>query len=172
MGLSIIYITVRVVQMSSLFCQGQGVDYKYQLGLMGQLETKAKLLLEFVHSFIIHPFIQNVLMHCWSVAKLCLTLCDPMNCSPQDSSVYRISQARILECCHFLLQIFPSQRSNPCLPHWQAGPLPSEPPGKPPRTVRCPITVTSEFLKWHPGNEPWKRPQCSQPSRWVMHMCE
>lgn len=64
MGLSIIYITVRVVQMSSLFCQGQGVDYKYQLGLMGQLETKAKLLLEFVHSFIIHPFIQNVLMHC------------------------------------------------------------------------------------------------------------
>ena len=32
------------------------------------------------------------------VAKLCLTLsCDPMNCSPPDSSLYGTSQARILE---------------------------------------------------------------------------
>ena len=113
-------------------------------------------------------------VYCYLVAKLCLTLCDLMNYSPQDSSVHRISQARILErvCCHFLLQIFPTQRSNPCLLHWQAGSLPSEPPGKPPRTVRGPITVTSEFLKWHPENEPWKHSQCPQPSRWVMHMCE
>ena len=35
--------------------------------------------------------------------------------------------------CHALLQgIFPTQRSNPCLLHWQADSLPSEPPGKPP----------------------------------------
>ena len=27
----------------------------------------------------------------------CLTLCDPMDCSPSDSSVHGISQARILE---------------------------------------------------------------------------
>ena len=32
-----------------------------------------------------------------SVAKLCLTLCDPMNCSMPVSSVHGISQARILE---------------------------------------------------------------------------
>ena len=32
-----------------------------------------------------------------SVAKLCLTLCDPMDCSLQASSVHEISQARILE---------------------------------------------------------------------------
>ena len=31
------------------------------------------------------------------VAKLCLTLCDPMDCSPPGSSVHGISQARILE---------------------------------------------------------------------------
>ena len=32
-----------------------------------------------------------------SVAELCLTLCKPMNCSPPDSSVHGIFQARILE---------------------------------------------------------------------------
>ena len=32
-----------------------------------------------------------------SVAQSCLTLCDPMNCSPPGSSVHEISQARILE---------------------------------------------------------------------------
>ena len=31
------------------------------------------------------------------VAQLCLTLCDPMDCSPPGSSVHGISQARILE---------------------------------------------------------------------------
>ena len=30
-------------------------------------------------------------------AQLCLTLCDPMDYSPPGSSVYGISQARILE---------------------------------------------------------------------------
>ena len=32
-----------------------------------------------------------------SVAQLCLTLCDPMNCSPPGSSVHEILQARIPE---------------------------------------------------------------------------
>ena len=31
------------------------------------------------------------------VSQSCLTLCDPMNCSPPGSSVHRISQARILD---------------------------------------------------------------------------
>ena len=31
------------------------------------------------------------------VAQLCPTLCDPMDCSPQGSSVHGILQARILE---------------------------------------------------------------------------
>ena len=35
---------------------------------------------------------------CYLVAKSCLTLCDPMDCSPRGSSVQRIFQARILEC--------------------------------------------------------------------------
>ena len=32
-----------------------------------------------------------------SVTQLCLTLCDPMDCSPPGSSVHGIFQARILE---------------------------------------------------------------------------
>ena len=44
-------------------------------------------------------------------AQLYPTLCDPMDCSPPDSCVHEIFQARILEwVCHFLLQgIFPIQ---------------------------------------------------------------
>ena len=34
---------------------------------------------------------------CCLVIQLCLTLCDPMDCSPSDSSVHGISQERILE---------------------------------------------------------------------------
>ena len=32
-----------------------------------------------------------------SVTQSCLTLCDPMDCSPPGSSVHRIFQARVLE---------------------------------------------------------------------------
>ena len=40
-----------------------------------------------------------------SVAESCLTLCEPMDCSPPGSSVHEIFQAGILEQgCHFLLQ--------------------------------------------------------------------
>ena len=36
-------------------------------------------------------------LHCVLVAQLCLTLCDPMDCSPPHFSVQGILQARILE---------------------------------------------------------------------------
>ena len=54
-----------------------------------------------------------------SVAQLCPTLCDPMNCSPPGSSVHEIFQAKHTGvCCHFLLQgIFPTQGLNPGLLH-------------------------------------------------------
>ena len=39
-------------------------------------------------------------MEVW-VAQLCLTLCDPMDCSPPASSVHGIFQARILEWIAF-----------------------------------------------------------------------
>ena len=55
----------------------------------------------------------------WLVAKSCLTLCHPTDCSLPGFPVHGISQARITEVdCHFLLQgIFPTQGSNPHLLH-------------------------------------------------------
>jgi len=58
------------------------------------------------------------------------------DCSPPNSSVHGILQARTLEWVDiFLLQeIFPTQGPNPRLLHllhWQAGSLPLLPPGKP-----------------------------------------
>ena len=49
------------------------------------------------------------------VIQLCLTLCDPMDCSLPGSSIHGICQARNTKVgCHFLLQgIFPTQESNP-----------------------------------------------------------
>ena len=48
------------------------------------------------------------------VAQSCMTFCDPMNCSPQGSSVPGILQARILEsvAIPFSRGIFPTQGSN------------------------------------------------------------
>ena len=62
-------------------------------------------------------------------AQLCLTLCNPMDCSSPGSSVRGIFQARITGAgCHFLLQnIFLTQGSNAhllCLLHWQVDSLP------------------------------------------------
>ena len=53
------------------------------------------------------------------VAQSCLTLWDPVDYSLPGSSVYGIFQARVLKwVAIFLLQgIFPTQRSNPGLPH-------------------------------------------------------
>ena len=72
---------------------------------------------------------------CVKSLQSCLTLCDPMDCSPPCSSVQGILQARMLQW------IMPSSRgifsppgSNRVtlhLPHWQAVSLPPAPPGKP-----------------------------------------
>ena len=56
----------------------------------------------------------------WSeVAQSCLTLCDPIDCSLSGSSVHGIFQARVLEwiAISFSRGIFPTQESNPGLPH-------------------------------------------------------
>ena len=55
------------------------------------------------------------------VALSCPTLCDPMDCSLPRPLSMEILQARILEWVAILLQgIFPTEGSNPGLPHcWQ-----------------------------------------------------
>ena len=53
------------------------------------------------------------------VTQLCLTLCSPMDCSLPGSSVHGESPGKNTGVgCHALLHgIFPTQRSNPGLPH-------------------------------------------------------
>ena len=66
----------------------------------------------------------------------CLTLCDPMHCSPPGSSVHGIFPARILE---WVATSFSRGSSQPrdrtrisCISwHWQEDSLPLAPPGKP-----------------------------------------
>ena len=55
--------------------------------------------------------------YCCLVVKLCLTLCNPMDCSPPGSSVHGDSLGKNTGVsCHALLQwMFLAQRSNPCL---------------------------------------------------------
>ena len=79
---------------------------------------------------------QDVVCWCCLVVKSCLTLCDPIDCSPPGSSVHGILQARILECVAipFSRQSFwPrdwTHRLN--LPSAPAGRFfTAEPPGKP-----------------------------------------
>ena len=74
---------------------------------------------------------------CAQSLQSCLTLCDPVGCSPPGSSAHGIFQARILEWVAVPSSRDSSQGSNPgiqpkrdlfCLFHWQAGSLPLVPP--------------------------------------------
>ena len=62
------------------------------------------------------------------VAQSCLTLRDPMDCSPPDSSIHGILQARILE---WVAMDLPDPGIEPRSPTLQADALTSDPPGKP-----------------------------------------
>ena len=55
------------------------------------------------------------------VAKLCLALCDPVDCSPPGSSVHGDSPDKNTEvgCLALLQGIFLTQGSNPGLPHYR-----------------------------------------------------
>ena len=82
-----------------------------------------------------------------------MTLCDLMDCSPPDSSVHGDSPGKNTEVgCHALLQgIFPTQGSNPGLPHcrWILYCLSHQgsPPGKlipwPPSITHLPLALAT-----------------------------
>ena len=66
------------------------------------------------------------------VEQLCLTLCDPMDCSLPSSSVHGILQARVLEWVAISFsRDLPHVGSEPRSPTLQADSLPTEPLGKP-----------------------------------------
>ena len=77
----------------------------------------------------------------------CLTLCNPMECSPPGSSVHEDSPGKntAVGFCALLKRIFLTQGLNLCLLcllHWQAGSLPLVPPGEP-----CHLYILAKYLK-------------------------
>ena len=81
------------------------------------------------HSFVCSwtNMLQYFYGYCCLVAKLCLTLCNPMDCSPPGPSAHGVDfpGKNTGVSCHFLLQgIFLTQGQNPCLLHCQMGSLP------------------------------------------------
>ena len=70
------------------------------------------------------------------VSQFCLDLCNPIDCSLPGSSVYGISQARILEWVAIPFSGGSSQpRDQTRSPALEADSLPSEPPEKPMNTI-------------------------------------
>ena len=61
------------------------------------LDLDAFTLGEFIQLFLRFMSYSICLLCMCSLAQLCPTLCDPMDCSPPGSSVHGILQARILE---------------------------------------------------------------------------
>ena len=92
-------------------------------------------------------------MHAKSLQS-CLTLCDPMDCSPPGSSVHGILQARILE---WLPCPPPGGLPNPGIqprsPALQADSLPSEPPRKPKNTGEGSLCL----LQWIFPTQDWNQ---------------
>ena len=68
---------------------------------------------------------------CVLVVQSCLTLCDPVDCSPPGFSVHGILQARILELPCPSPGELPDPGIKPMSSALQADSLPSEPAGKP-----------------------------------------
>ena len=71
------------------------------------------------------------------VPQLCLTVCDPVDCSPPDFFVHEILLARILEWV-----AIPFSKVEAGSPALQADSLPSEPPRKP----RCRVRVLNKYV--------------------------
>ena len=83
------------------------------------------------------------------VTHSCLTLCDPMDCSPSGSSVHGISQARILE---YVAIIFPNQGLNPHLLQYRWILYQLKPQGKPKNTGVGSLSLLQGIFPTHRSN--------------------
>ena len=86
-------------------------DFFYILSIMQLFSSIFRVF------YILYHFLVN--MYMCSVAQLCPTLCDPMDCSPPGSSVHGDSPGKNIGvgCLALLQGIFPTQGLNPGLLH-------------------------------------------------------
>ena len=92
------------------------------------------------------------------VAQLCLTLCNPMNCSLPGSGIYKDTPGKNTGVgCHALFQrIFPTQGSNPSLPHCRQILYHLNHQGSP-RTLEW---VGYPFFRWSSWSRNWTEVSC------------
>ena len=92
--------------------------------------------------------------------QLCVTLCDPMDCSPPGSSVHGIFQARIVEwvATSYSRGSSLTQGSNRCLLsllHWQADSLPLVPHRNPQDFIQEQKENTQVYSQWQFASNVW-----------------
>ena len=107
----------------------------FMVQLSHQYMTTGKIIALTIQTFVgkVMPLLFKnkesyyIIICCCFIAKLCLTLCDPVDCSLLGSSVHRILQARILEefPCPSPRDL-PNPGIKPRSPTLQADSLPSE----------------------------------------------
>ena len=97
---------------------------------------------------------------CRSVAQSCLTLCNPMDCSPPGSSVHGVSQERILEWVAISssrVSSWPRDRTHisfiaSSLLHWQVDSLPLSHQRRPSKCLLEPKQNPQDgFYSWRPS---------------------
>ena len=103
-------------------------NYKYHNIQRNKYSLSINYWRQFCFIFYVNIFLDAALC----LVTHCVWLCDPMDCSPLGSSVRGDSPGKNTRMdCHALLQrIFPTQGSNPGLPHCRWILLLTEPPGK------------------------------------------
>ena len=78
-----------------------------------------------------HSIISSYVLYSCMYAQSCLTLCDPLDCSPPGSSLHRIFQARILNWVTISFSRDSSQSRDQTRVSWIAdSSLPAKPSGK------------------------------------------
>ena len=107
------------------------------------------------------------------IVQSCLTLCDPVDCSPPGSSVHGILQARILEWVA-VPSLFRNQGSNPGIKPrsctLQADSLLSEPPGRPNSSLLHSCMMCTPPLP-QPGWLKMEMHVGDQPTPWSLCVC-
>ena len=122
-----------------LIANSEAVNSRREI-LLGLWERR--ILLNFVHFCIVSNHL------CVLVAQLCLTLCDPMDCTLPGSSIHGILQARKLE---WVAISFPTSPASPAL---VGGFFTSAPTGKPMGTSCQHLLLTKIFEEIRTGT--WK----------------
>ena len=113
---------------------------------------------------------RDLAVHACSVAQLCLTLCEPVDCSLPGSAVHGISEANPMRTgvsCHILFQeIFPTpgiEPMSPVSPALAGGFFITMLPGKPIEiSVQFSHSVVSNSLRPHESQH--ARPPCPSPT--------